>query len=125
MVHSIGIDVVDVERIKGLVERWGRRFLQRLFCDEEQRYLVAAENIAARIAAKEAVMKVLSTGRDKGVGWRDIVIEGRGPLMVRLKGEAEKVAERLGIGNILVSISHDGGVAVAVAVGVKKDDWRL
>lgn len=125
MVHSIGIDVVDVERIKGLVERWGRRLLQRLFCDEEQRYLVAAESIAARIAAKEAVMKVLSTGRDKGVGWRDIVIEGRGPLTVRLKGEAEKVAERLGIGNILVSISHESGVAVAVAVGVKKDDWRL
>jgi len=125
MVHSIGIDVVDVERIKGLVERWGRRLLQRLFCDEEQRYLLAGENIAARIAAKEAVMKVLSTGRDKGVGWRDIVIEGRGPLTVRLKGEAEKVAERLGIGNILVSISHESGVAVAVAVGVKKDDWRL
>jgi len=125
MVYGVGIDVVDVERIKGFVERWGRRFLRRLFCKEEERYLVGAENIAGRIAAKEAVMKVLSTGRDKGVGWRDILIEGRGPLTVRLKGEAEKVAERLGIGDILVSISHDGGVAVAVAVGVKRDDWRL
>ena len=120
MIAGVGVDVVDVERVGALGRRWGERFLGRMFGRDELNGVVGVEGIAGRIAAKEAVMKVLRTGRGAGVAWQDIAILGRGPLTVRLKSKAEKAARRLGICDIMVSISHEKRVAVAVAIGIKR-----
>ena len=112
---GIGIDAVDIERINSVISRWGEKFFSRVFSESERPSGV--ESIAGRIAAKEAVMKVLKTGWGKGVRWVDVVIVGEGEPKVVLKNKALEVANRLGIGRIHLSIAHDGGFAVAVAVG--------
>ncbi len=125
---AVGVDVVSVGRVRRMLKRWGDRLLERLFLREELDSFSAAggrpgdgrfdERVAARVAAKEAVMKVLGTGRD-GIAWREIVVTGggRGGLRVRLTGRAESEAGERGITRILVSVTHDGGMAAAVAVG--------
>jgi holo-[acyl-carrier protein] synthase len=120
---GVGIDVTRVERLEELLSRHGDRTLNRLFTPAEQ--AVAAERVdrtrylAGRLAAKEAVMKVLGTGWGKGVGWKDVEVHATeaGPPRVELHGEAARFAESLGIVHLWLSISHDGDLAVATAVG--------
>lgn len=110
------MDIIGVERVRKSKEQFGERFLEKFF-GEGETVPGSVESVAGRIAAKEAVMKVLKTGWGKGVRWVDVVIVGEGEPKVVLKNKALEVANRLGIGRIHLSIAHDGGFAVAVAVG--------
>ena len=124
-----GIDLIEVARIERMLDDHEARFLSRCFTEGEQRYCAAnparrAEHLAGRFAAKEAVLKVLGTGWSGGIAWTDVEVvrEPSGKPGVRLHGEAAAVAADLGVGMILLSISHTGIHAMASAVGFAGDE---
>jgi holo-[acyl-carrier protein] synthase len=119
MIVGMGIDIAEVPRIVESIERFGERFLNRVFTAEEIRYCDSkanrAERYAARFAAKEAAMKALGTGWNHGVRWRDIEVHrepGRRPT-IRFHGRAAEFAAKLGAKNIALSISHTPEHAIA------------
>lgn len=115
----VGVDIVEIERVKRALARFGERFLQRVYTDEERRrYAGAPAELAVRFAGKEAVSKVLGTGF-AGVSWREIEIlnDRLGKPVVRLRGRAEARAIQLGIQQVEISLSHSREYAVAFAVG--------
>ncbi len=121
--HAVGIDIIEIERIAETYKRFGERFLRRIYTDAEIAYCRGrAPQLAARFAAKEAMMKALGTGV-RGVGWRDIeIVRSRGgPPAIRLSGRAAKVAERQGMLHSALSISHSREYAVASVVIEKRD----
>jgi holo-[acyl-carrier protein] synthase len=119
-----GIDIVEVPRIARMLEEHGERFLDRCFTAAERAYCLAGkrrdEHLAARFAAKEAVLKALGTGWKDGIAWTDVEIvrDQSGAPSVRLHGAAARSAAELGIGAWSVSLSHTGAYAVASAIGV-------
>jgi holo-[acyl-carrier protein] synthase len=118
---ELGIDIIDVERIKATLERFGSRFARRVLTDAEAAYVRGRpETMAGRWAAKEAVSKVLGLGV-RGVGWREIEIVRlpTGQPTVRLHGRAQRRAEQLGMSRVAVSISHERSYAVAIAFGLR------
>jgi len=118
---ELGIDVVQLSRIRDALARFGERFARRVLTAQEAAYVGASpERLAGRWAAKEAVSKVLGLGV-RGVGWREIEIVRlpTGQPAVRLHGRARARAEQLGMGRIAVSISHDREMAVAVAAATR------
>ena len=117
--HNIGLDIIEIARIEAAVERWGERFLRRIYTEDELRLSRnRAPALAVRFAAKEAVMKALGTGR-KGVGWREIevVSNDSGKPLVYLYGRAQKEAEELGLGELAISLSHSREYALASIIG--------
>lgn len=117
--YRVGVDITEIERIQQAVDRWGQRFLRRIYTEAE---LDSCRNrvldLAAKFAGKEAVMKALGTGRG-GVSWRDIEIlpnRRRAPL-VFLHGRARRRARKLGIKELAISLSHSRDYAVASVVG--------
>jgi holo-[acyl-carrier protein] synthase len=122
MIVGIGVDIVDVERVLGLLERYPDKFLKRVFTDAENRYaqrsVKTAERLAGRFAVKEAVLKAFGTGKSQGILWRDVetVPGAMGKPKVNLYGNADKYMKRLNANVIHVSISHDGGKAMAFVV---------
>lgn len=121
-IHSIGNDLVQIDRIQQAHERRGQALLDMVFTPAEQAWCDARKqryaHYAGRWAVKEAVMKVLGTGWSGGVRWVDIETKrevGTPPQLV-LHGRTGEIAKELGIANIHISISHDAGVAAAVAV---------
>ena len=120
MKHYIGTDIIEIARIRQTVERWGERFLNRVYTFEEQKmYDRRAHSLAACFAGKEAVMKVLGTGA-QGVAWREIetLHHGSGKPYIRLHGRAKIEADKLGIKEIDISLSHSREYATATAIGV-------
>lgn len=122
MRHHIGTDIIEIERIEEAIERFGERFLNRVYTpDELKLYGHRTNSLAASFAGKEAVMKVLGTG-NRGVAWREIETLYRrrdnGKPHIRLNGRAKKQAEKLGIIEIDVSLSHSRDYATATAIGV-------
>jgi len=121
MIRGIGVDVIEVDRIRRATMRWGDGFLTRVFTAGERRHAGAsrtsAERLAGRFAAKEAVMKALGLGWRR-MAWREIEIEGDplGRPVVRLTGRAAEAAAELGVQAWFVSISHTRDLAVAHAV---------
>ena len=121
MIRGLGIDIVEVDRIRRAVARWGEVFLCRVFTPEERAKggpsPAAAERLAGRFAAKEAVMKALGLGR-RGVGGQEIeiTIDPFGKPGVRLTGRAASVAERLGVRAWRIAISHTRLMAIAEAL---------
>ena len=122
MIAGIGVDIVDVSRVASLLERYGDRFLRRVFTDQEVRYALGsanrAERLAGRFAVKEAVMKALGTGKSQGILWRDVET-ARGAMgrpVVRLHGQAVRWLRQRGGERVHVSITHDGGKAVAFVI---------
>lgn len=122
MIVGIGIDVAEVKRIRAVIESQGERFLRRVFTPEEVAYCEKFKNkyerYAGRFAAKEAAMKALGTGWSRGVRWVDVeVVRARGgrPIL-ELKGEARKVADRLGVKNIALSMTHTVEQAIAQVI---------
>ena len=116
---SIGVDIVETERIESATRRWGERFLSRVYTEAELEICQdRVLSLAARFAAKEAVMKVLGTGA-KGVSWREIEImaDARGKPLVKLYGRARSRAEELNLNEFSVSLSDTKQYAVAVAIG--------
>lgn len=120
---STGVDFTEIERVAGVLDRYGDRFLRRVFTPGEIAYCRGrAPNLAARFAAKEAVMKCLGTGF-RGVGWRDVEVvrAPSGAPSARLHGRARRRAERLGVTEIAISLSHSREFAMVVAVASRPD----
>ena len=123
MILGLGLDLVDVARVERLLgdasSGRGRRFIDRCFTRGEQATCEArhdrANGYAARIAAKEAVVKAL--GAPKGIRWTDVeVVRQGGPPEVRLFGAAQAAARARGVSRVLVTLTHDGGMAAAAVV---------
>lgn len=119
MQHHIGTDIIEIERIRRAIERYGERFLNRVYTKDELRiYGHHAHSLAASFASKEAVMKMLGTG-NRGVAWREIetLYHPTGKPLIKLNGRAKTVAEKLGLKEIDVSLSHSREYATATAIG--------
>ena len=116
---TVGVDIIEIDRVARAVERWGQRFLERIYTPGEVAFCRGrSERLASRFAAKEAVMKALGTGT-RGVGWREVEVvrePGEAPSIV-LHGRASRRAEALGIESLAVSLSHSREYAVASVVG--------
>ena len=119
-----GIDLVDCPRIEEMVKRHGERFIDRIFTVAEQAYAEAnkdrIEKLAGRFAAKEAILKLMGTGWRGKIAWTDIEVINNpaGQPEVTLDGEVKKLAEKLGIKHISVSITHTANFAIASAVAL-------
>jgi holo-[acyl-carrier protein] synthase len=119
MRHHIGTDIIEIERIRRAIARWRERFLGRVYTEAELKlYGHRWHSLAASFASKEAVMKMLGTG-NRGVGWREIetLYHPSGKPFIKLSGRAKKVAEKLGIKEIDVSLAHSRDYATATAIG--------
>jgi holo-[acyl-carrier protein] synthase len=119
MIVGTGVDIAEVSRIRQSVERFGDRFLRRVFTEGEIRYcekkITSFESYAARFAAKEAGMKALGTGWSHGVRWRDIEVirpKGQRPT-IQFHGQAAAIAAKLGTRNISLSLTHTAEQALA------------
>ncbi|HUU98458.1 MAG TPA: holo-ACP synthase [Phycisphaerae bacterium] len=123
-VVSHGIDIVQCERVKRVWKEHGDYFLRRVFTEAERAYCLdcrtPAERLSGRFAAKESVLKALGTGWRGGIRWTDIEIlpDPLGRPQVTLTGKSAELAARLGIGQVLISISHTRECAVASAIAV-------
>ena len=120
---GVGIDLVDTAEAARLLERWGDRLLHRLLTEEERGYVTRAatpaQNLAVRLAAKEAVYKALqSLPGSRTIRWRqiEVVRQESGRPVVRLHAEADQVASRGGVVRISLSLTHTRRTAGAVAV---------
>ncbi len=112
---SVGVDIIEIERIEAVLRRYGERFLQRVYTRKERAYCrERVPELAVRFAAKEAVSKALGTGM-RGIAWREMEILGdrRGKPLVYLHGRARARAEELGLSEFAVSLSHSRDYAVA------------
>lgn len=122
MIVGMGVDIAEVDRIQAAIERHGEAFLRRVFTAEERAYCEQFRNkyerYAGRFAAKEAAMKALGTGWRRGVRWADleVVREKSGRPALALAGEAAKLAERLGVKHIALSITHTESQALAQVI---------
>jgi holo-[acyl-carrier protein] synthase len=122
MVIGVGTDLIEIARIAQSVDRFGERFLRRVFTPREIEYCRqkknAAESFAARFAAKEAGAKALGTGISRGVGWLELEVTrspGERP-MLQLTGRAAARAHSLGVAHIALSLTHSRDVALAVVI---------
>lgn len=118
-VHSIGVDITEIERINDLIKRYGNRFLKRVFTDKEIEYCnkkaTAASSYAARFATKEAVFKATGLGLNQGMSWRDIEVlnDQNGKPFIKLSGITR---EKLNGKKIHLSLSHSKGLAISMVV---------
>jgi len=116
---SVGVDIIEIDRVAATLARFGDRFLQRIYTTGEIAYCRGrAPQLAARFAAKEAVMKALGTGT-RGVGWQEVEVTRKrsGEPGIALHGRAATRAEKLGIDHLALSLSHSRHYAVASVVG--------
>jgi holo-[acyl-carrier protein] synthase len=122
MIVGTGIDIAEVHRIGEAMERFGARFLHRVFTEGERRYCDSkanrVERYAARFAAKEAAMKALGTGWSRGVRWRDIEVcrQLGGRPTISFHGKAGEVASKLGAVHVALSLSHTADQAIAQVI---------
>lgn len=119
MVFGIGSDVVQISRINSLVNRWGNRFLQRVFTQREIVYCLKRKDpsphLAVRFGAKEAFLKALGVGYSEGIRWRDIEVirQGLDRPEIQLHHQAKALCEHHSIRGIYLSMSHDGDYGFA------------
>lgn len=118
----VGVDLIQVGRVEAIIERYGERFLRKIFTPSELAYGAGrAHSLAARFAAKEAVSKLLGSGiqHQDGVDWLEIEVISteRGDPQVLLHGRAATRAEDLGLREIALSLSHTHDHAIAFVVG--------
>ena len=121
---GIGVDLLEVARIKRALDRWGERFLHRVFTQGERDYCKRKarpeQSLAARFAAKEAVLKAIGTGLSGGISWTDVEVvnDESGKPGVRL---GERIVQKIGKRKVLLSISHTREFAIAQAALVEDD----
>ena len=119
---GLGVDITEVERMRGAIERQGERLLRRIYTPAEiaycERFKNKFERYAGRFAVKEAAMKALGTGWSRGVRWVDIEVvrEKGGKPTLRLAGEAQQIAERMGVKNIAITVTHTEKQALAQVI---------
>jgi holo-[acyl-carrier protein] synthase len=122
MVLGLGTDLIETERVHESMNRFGDRFLERIFTVGEIAYCTrkknAAESFAARFAAKEAAAKALGTGISRGVSWKEFEVkrEGSGRPTLHLSGRAAELAAAMGVRRVQVSLTHSRELAMAVVV---------
>jgi holo-[acyl-carrier protein] synthase len=122
MIVGTGIDIAEVPRIAAAIERYGERFLKRVFTGAEIQYCESkvnrTERYAARFAAKEAGLKAIGTGWKRGVGWHEVEVrrEPGGRPTVVFSGKAGEFAARLGVRRALLSLSHTAQYAIAQVI---------
>ncbi len=122
MIVGSGIDMVEISRIQQSVERYGQRFLDRVYTAAEQAYCLrkrkSAESLAARFAAKEAGAKALGTGISRGVNWLEIEVtrEPGGRPTLRFHGRAAEIALQLGVAHTALSITHTAELSMASVI---------
>jgi holo-[acyl-carrier protein] synthase len=120
MIVGLGADLVEIPRIERIYGRFGHRFLEKVFTREELGALSAgsAATLAGCFAAKEAAVKALGTGFSQGIGPRQIEIsrDRRGAPRITLLGKADERARALGVTRVLLSISHERSMSLAVVV---------
>jgi holo-[acyl-carrier protein] synthase len=125
---GIGTDITECLRIAQMIERHGELFITRVYTPQEIQYCQsrkqATQHFAGRWAAKEAVLKAVGTGWRRGISWRDVEIRNQlgGKPVVALFGGVREVADELGIGQILISISHCRSHATAYALALERTD---
>ena len=128
MIIGVGVDLVEVDRLR--LSRHGERLLNRLFTLAERADCGTGPSrwpsLAARFAAKEAVLKALGTGL-RGMTWQDIEIrrDALGKPVTHLRGGAQARARAIGVGQVLVSLSHTREQAIAQAVAVQEEGETL
>ena len=121
-VLGIGVDLVECARIQRSIDRFGDRFLHRIFTDGEIEYSMSmkfpARHLAARFAAKEAVSKAFGTGIGKAMGWRDIDVQKKpsGEPYLVFSGPAQELAAKRGVTVALITLSHTEHHAMACIV---------
>lgn len=122
MILGIGVDVVDVERIRRVLLRWQSKFMERVLTPSESEYCSRHTDVspfvAARIAAKESLFKAIGTGLIRGMAWHQVEVkrDRRGNPELELHGETKERIEQLGAKRIHVSMSHSEHVAQAVVI---------
>ena len=119
MIYGIGVDQIDLNRVRKLLNKSKTKFEKRCFTQNEiiyaNRFNDPAKRLGARFAAKEAVMKSLGKGW-RQLGWKDIEISGGGKPKVHLYGNAKELAKELGIDTVHVSLSHEEDKAIAFTI---------
>ncbi|MBK5293631.1 MAG: holo-[acyl-carrier-protein] synthase [Acidobacteriia bacterium] len=119
MIVGTGVDLAEVDRIRASVERYGQRFIDRIYTPAEVAYVERKANrferYAARFAAKEAGMKAIGTGWSGGVRWVDFEVanEPSGRPALRLHGRAAEIAAELGVKCVSLSLTHTANMAMA------------
>src|SRR5690242_5373906 len=119
MIVGTGVDLAEVARIKASIERFGDKFIHRIFTPAEIAYVERKANrferYAARFAAKEAGMKAIGTGWSGGVVWHDFEVANlsTGAPTLRLSGTASRIAEKIGVKRISLSLTHTAELAMA------------
>src|SRR3984885_12812684 len=122
MIVGSGIDIAEVPRIEQSIQRFGDRFLRRIFTEAEIRYCDSkanrVERFAARFAAKEAAMKAIGTGWNHGVTWRDVEVSRMpgGRPTIAFHGKAAEFAARLGAQHVALSLTHTAEHAIAQVI---------
>ena len=123
MVLGVGTDLMETKRIEVSIDRYGDRFLERVFTTGEIAYCLrkkknAAESFAARFAAKEAGAKALGTGISRGVTWKELEVrrEANGRPTLHLSGRAAELAGAMGVRRMQLSLTHSRELAMAVVV---------
>jgi holo-[acyl-carrier protein] synthase len=123
MVLGLGTDLIETKRVQESIDRYGERFLERIFTEGEIAYCMrkrknAAESFAARFAAKEAGAKALGTGISHGVSWKEFEVrrEASGRPTLHLSGRAAELAKAMGVRRVQVSLTHSRELALAVVV---------
>lgn len=122
MILGTGVDIVEIDRIKKAAGKWKDKFLTRVFTDNELKYSngkkFCYQHLAARFAAKEAVLKAFGDASINNMEWKNIEIANNkdGKPFVKLTGEAKKTLNKMGAGKIIVSLSHTKNYAVANAI---------
>ena len=120
--NLIGVDIVELKRIEQLVKRWGSKFLNRIYSQEELSYCKSRyDRLAGRLAAKEATLKALGSS-SAGISWKDIQVinRPRSSPIINLSGKARELSTALGIDQLTVSISHTDETAIAFVMGTTK-----
>ena len=119
MIVGTGVDLAEVPRIRATIERFGEKFIQRIFTPAEIAYVERKANrferYAARFAAKEAGMKAIGTGWKRGVRWQDFEVANlpTGKPTLRLHGVAAEIANRLNVRSVSLSLTHTAGLGMA------------
>ena len=122
---GLGADLIEVERIRGVIERHGERFLDRILTEEEKAYCskmsAPHKHIAARFAAKEAVSKCFTTGIGKDFGWKSLSVYhgARHEPLARLDAQGEALLKQVGATHVHLTLSHTETHALAVAALVR------
>jgi holo-[acyl-carrier protein] synthase len=122
VIVGTGVDLCEVDRIEAAIGKHGRRFVERVYTAREIAYAESKvnryERFAARFAAKEAGMKALGTGWRGGLGWRDLEVSNlpSGRPTLRFHGKAAEIAEKLGVRNISLSMTHTVEQALAMVI---------